>query len=89
VRGLVVLGRPVSENLDLWSWHESAVIGHPKSRKTLKLLGLDTMGRILMRYQLANAWPAKVEIGALKAGASEILLESVTIVCEQIQRVAP
>jgi hypothetical protein len=38
------------------------------------------------RYHLTEAWPAKIEIGALKAGASEVLMEKVTIVCEFIQR---
>jgi hypothetical protein len=35
------------------------------------------------------AWPSKLEIGALKAGSSEVLWETVTLVCEMIQRVAP
>jgi hypothetical protein len=38
---------------------------------------------------MEHAWPAKIEIGALKAGASEVLMETVTIVCESLQRVAP
>ena len=38
---------------------------------------------------MEHAWPAKIEIGALKAGASEVLMETVTFVCEHIQRVAP
>jgi hypothetical protein len=33
------------------------------------------------------AWPSKLEIGALTAGASTITLETVTIVAEQIERV--
>jgi hypothetical protein len=34
------------------------------------------------------AWPSKLEIGALKAGSSEVLMETVTIVSERIQRVS-
>ena len=46
-------------------------------------------GKPVARYHLEHAWPAKIEIGALKAGASEVLMETVTMVCEHIQRVAP
>ena len=46
-------------------------------------------GAPVARYHLENAWPSKLEIGSLKAGASEVLMETVTLVCEQIQRVAP
>ena len=40
------------------------------------------------RYHLENAWVSKIEIGALKAGASEVLMETVTIACETLQRIA-
>jgi phage tail-like protein len=45
-------------------------------------------GKPVARYHLEMAWPSKIEIGALKAGASEVLMETVTIVAEHIQRVA-
>ena len=45
-------------------------------------------GTEIARYRLENAWPAKLEIGALKAGASAVLMETVTLVCERIQRVS-
>ena len=43
----------------------------------------------MARYHLEMAWPSKLEVGGLKAGASEVLMETVTLVCEHIQRVAP
>ncbi len=46
-------------------------------------------GRPVARYFLANAWPSKIELSALKAGASEALMETVTLTAESIQRVAP
>ena len=49
----------------------------------------DAPGARVARYHLENAWPAKLEIGSLKAGASSILLETVTLVCDNLRRVAP
>ena len=65
--------------------HERLVGG----RKTASLVMYNTTGDPVARYNLENAWPAKLEIGALRAGASSVLLETVTLVCENLQRVAP
>jgi phage tail-like protein len=48
----------------------------------------DVTGDPVVRYHLTNAWPSKLEIGALKAGASSALTETVTLVAEFIQRVS-
>jgi hypothetical protein len=39
-----------------------------------------------VRYHLENAWRAKLEIGALRADS--VLMETVTIVCDNLQRVS-
>jgi hypothetical protein len=49
----------------------------------------NTHGTPVARYHLENAWPAKIEIGAMKVGASKVLMETVTLTCERIERVAP
>ncbi len=67
----------------------AGAVGGRGARKTADLTMYSVDGSPVARFHLENAWPAKIEIGALKAGSSEVLMESVTIVCEQIQRVAP
>ncbi len=47
------------------------------------------MGKPVARYLFENAWPAKIELGAVKAGAGEVLMETVTLTAESLQRVAP
>ena len=42
-------------------------------------------GTTVARYYLENSWVAKVEIGALKAGASEVLYETVTLVYAEME----
>jgi phage tail-like protein len=45
-------------------------------------------GKPVARYHMENAWPSIVKVGALKAGANDVLMETVTIVCETLQRVS-
>jgi hypothetical protein len=87
MRGTVILGRPFKNSRDLWEWHET--VNRVKPGKPLTLVMYNTTGDPVARYHLEDAWPAKIEIGALKAGASEVLMETVTITCESIQRVVP
>jgi len=85
----VVLKRGKNNSMELWGWHEAVLFGNmAQARKSCSLVMYNVEGKPVARYHLENAWPAKIEIGSLKAGASEVLMESVTIVCEHIQRVS-
>src|SRR4051794_25791917 len=86
----VVLKRGKNNSMELWAWHEAVLQGDiVAARKSASLVMYNYDGKPVARYHLEHAWPSKLEIGALKAGASEVLMETVTIVCERIQRVAP
>jgi phage tail-like protein len=86
----VVLKRGKNNSMELWTWHEAVLMGDmAAARKSCSLVMYNTDGRPVARYHMENAWPSKIEIGGLRAGASEVLMESVTIVCEHIQRVSP
>ena len=86
----LVLKRGKNASMELWAWHEAVLNGDiVAARKSCSLVMYSTDGKPVARYHLEHAWPAKLEIGALKAGASEVLMETVTLVCEHIQRVAP
>ena len=49
----------------------------------------NAVGKPVGKYWLEQAWLSKMELAGLKAGASEALIETVTLTCEYIQRVAP
>lgn len=85
----VTLTRGVTTNMEMWAWHDQALRDLNAAKKNATLVMYNTAGAPVMRYHLENAWPAKVEIGGLLAGASIVLMETVTIVAEDIQRVAP
>jgi phage tail-like protein len=85
----LVLKRGKNMNMELWAWHEAVLNGDiVAARKSCSLVMYNYDGDPVARYHLEHAWPSKLEVGALKAGASEVLMETVTIVCEHIQRVS-
>jgi phage tail-like protein len=84
----VVLKRAKGSSTELWSWHEAVLQGDiVDARRSCSLTMYNADGKAVARYHLEHAWPARLEIGALKAGASN-LVEMVTLVAEHIQRVA-
>ncbi len=86
----LTLKRGKNQSMELWLWHEAVLMGDIQAaRKSCSLVMYATDGTAVARYHLEMAWPSKLEIGGLKAGASEVLMETVTLVCEHIQRVAP
>jgi phage tail-like protein len=86
----LTLKRGKNQSMELWLWHEAVLMGDiVAARKSCSLVMYATDGTAVARYHLEMAWPSKLEVGGLKAGASEVLYETVTLVCEHIQRVAP
>jgi len=86
----VILKRGQTSGVELWSWHQAVLAGDiVLARKSASLVMYNFDGQPVARYYLEHAWPSKLETSALKAGTSEVLMETVTIVCENIQRVAP
>jgi len=84
----VTLKRGMTKNVELWSWHEAALSGGAAAMKNATLVMYDATGKPVARYHLEHAWPSKLEIGALKAGSSEVLYETVTLTAENLQRLA-
>jgi phage tail-like protein len=85
----IVLKRGKNSSMELWAWHEAVLQGNiVAARKSCSLIMYNYDGAPVARYHLEQAWPSKLEVGGLKAGASEVLMETVTIVCEHIQRVS-
>jgi phage tail-like protein len=87
---MITLKRGKNTSMELWGWHEAAMRGDiATARKSGSIVMYGYDGKAVARYHFHDAWVAKISIGALKAGASEVLMEEVTIVCESLQRVAP
>jgi phage tail-like protein len=86
---------------ELWAWHEAVLQGNmAAARRSAVVVAYDGKGRPVARYVLTNAWPSKVKVGsgtsqdlaaAKKKAASggSVAMETLTLTCEHIQRVAP
>ncbi len=85
----VTLRRAMNKDLAVSIWHSDAVGSGAAARRNAVLVMRDAEGRPIARYALKSAWPSRVEISGLKAGSSEVLIESVTLVCENVERVNP
>jgi phage tail-like protein len=86
----VVLKRGLTGGTELWSWLERVRKGGGASaRRSCSLIAYNYQGTPVARYYLENAWPIQLDMAALKAGSSEVLVETAILECEHIQRVSP
>jgi phage tail-like protein len=83
----VVLSRRMSKNIELAAWHELVILGDTAAaRRSCTLTMFDAAGAIVARYHLTEAWPQKIEI--LAGDGSGALTETVTLICDFMQRVS-
>lgn len=91
----VTLKRAMSSGPDsawVWAWHIQARGASAAAYKhaTLKLFSANKgMDKPVKIYELANAFPTKVEINGMKAGGSEVVLQTVVLQCDEITEMTP
>ena len=85
----IVLKRPASEDLSMSSWHRAATTQVTGYRKNVTLILYDDAGTPTARFYLKNAWPAEYHLDTVKAGASSIIYERVTLTATSFQRLSP
>jgi len=87
----VTLKRAMSTGPDttwIWAWHQQARAGLPGAYRTTTFMlygagtGMDESPS--MAYMLVNAFPSKVEIAGMKAGGTEVVVQTVTLQCDEI-----
>jgi phage tail-like protein len=84
----ITLKRAKNASKDIWDWHEKIFSGKVSdARKNGSVVLYSYDHAEVGRYTFVNAWPSKVSMSALKAGSNEILMEEVTLVCEELHRV--
>ena len=80
----VTLKRGLDPETYMWAWHQAVLQGEPTARKTcsLQLFAASQSpksGQPIITYVLENAWPSKLEIAGMKAGATEVVTETVVL----------
>jgi phage tail-like protein len=84
----ITLKRGKNASKDIWDWHEKIYQGKvTDARKNGSVVLYNYDHSEVGRYTFVNAWPSKVSMSALKAGSNEVLMEEVTLVCEELTRV--
>jgi phage tail-like protein len=68
----------------IWSWHLQARDNSPAARQDAVLAVVSADGTTLTSFKLQNAWPSKVDIAGLKAGAAEVAVMTVKLEAESI-----
>lgn len=81
--------RTGEDNTWVWAWHQlaragTAVGGYKDCVLKLYAPGDAPDGPGSMSYMLVNAWPAKVEIAGMKAGSTEVVIQTLTLMCDEI-----
>ena len=83
----ITLKRGSTNALDLWEWHKKILDGDILgARKNGSVVIYDTMLKEVARFNFVNGWPSKWQGPDLKAGDSNVALESITIAHEGLVR---
>ncbi len=80
----ITLKRALDTDHTIWAWHQLVLNGDTTAPTQCSLQLQDASGKALLTYILDNAWPSKLDISGLKAGSTEVVMETVEIVCDQI-----
>ncbi len=82
----VTLEYGLTTSTELWTWFMTGVQGKIERRNvSILMLDPDDITEVL-RWDLINAWPSEWRGAPLDALAREIAIESMTLVCESLQR---
>jgi phage tail-like protein len=85
--GNVILRRGMTTSLDLVQWHQQVVAGSPSAaRKQVAVVIEDETGADVARFVVTNAWPVKFGAVELKATSNEVLIETLELANEGIER---
>jgi phage tail-like protein len=78
-----------ANGLDLYKWHKDVAAGQVKAkRKKVVIVVQDEAGVDAARFVVSEAWPIKYDASDLKAAGAEVVIESLELVNEGIERVA-
>jgi phage tail-like protein len=82
------LSRGVSDSLDLYNWYKQIVAGQlATSRRQVVIVIADETGADHARFVVSEAWPIKYESSALNATGNDVIIETLELANEGIERV--
>lgn len=86
--GVVTLKWGTTDSTELESWHDQIVAGQiATNRKQVAIIVMNEAGDDKARFLISEAWPTKYQLSGLNAKGNEVLIESIELVNEGIERV--
>jgi phage tail-like protein len=86
--GNVTLKWGMTDSRELESWHDAILAGQiMANRKQVTIVVQDEAGSDKARFVVTDAWPSKYTVSGLNGKGNEVLIESVELVNEGIERV--
>ena|SRR5260221_11357934 len=71
----------------LYDWHKQIVQGQiQKNRKNVSIFVQDESGADQARFTVSQAWPTKYQVSGLNGKGNEVLIETLELVNEGIER---
>jgi phage tail-like protein len=87
----VTLKWGVTDSTELYKWHADTVTqgsGGANIRKKVTVVVIDEGGSDKARFVIAEAWPIKYTPGALTGKGNDVMIETLELANEGIERVA-
>jgi phage tail-like protein len=73
-------------SIHLYNWYRDAANGNVSTRNVAVMM-TNERGEYIARWDISNAWPCAYEGPYLNAADAYVAIESLTLVCERIDRV--
>lgn len=80
----VTLKRGLTSDPFLWDWWRT-LLADPVQRRTVTIILLDDARQPMLRWQLREAWIARIEFSELDAEGNEVAIESVELAHEGLE----
>jgi phage tail-like protein len=86
--GNITLKRGMTDSLDLYQWYKQVTEGQlAGNRRQVAIIVADESGADVARFLVSEAWPIKYQPSELDATGSAVLIETLELVNEGIERV--
>jgi phage tail-like protein len=76
--GNIILKRGFTQNIDLWNWVKTILAG-VADKRTMSIVLEDAQHNDVIRWNFKNAWPCRWSGPVLRAGTSDIAIETLEI----------
>ena len=85
----ITLKRGISDVMELWNWRKQIEQGKiAEARKNGSIVLYDQADKEIARWNFKDGWPSKLSGPSVKADASEVAIEELTITHEGMERVS-